>query len=159
MASQVLPPETSTQTSHGLSIRVGGVTIGGINGWSPKITRSIAELYEFGTVTGPYEASNGAPYEKVPNNVSGMTVDVQRYDLWTARMEQVFGTGDINMLSNQRAPFDVREVWLSPESQSYARTYRGCWFSNVGRNLSTTAERIVQVSATLEYTKVELGNV
>lgn len=155
MATQVLPPETSTQTSHGLSIRVGGVTIGAINGWNPAITRGIAELYEFGTVTGLYEASNGAPYEKVPNNVSGMTVQIQRYDLWTARMEQVFGTGDITMLSNQRAPFEVREVWVQPSNAQYAKNYRGCWFSNVGRNLSTTAERVVQVSATLEYTKVE----
>jgi hypothetical protein len=149
-------PETVTQLSHALVIKASGVAIGCINEWAPKQTRTITELYEFGQITGPYSQLPGEPYEKVPGNISGMTMDVQRYDIYTRQMELAFGTPDLTMLSNQSVAFEVREQWLSPGgTDNYAMLYRGCWFSDVGRTLSSTGDRLVNVRATLHYTRKE----
>ncbi len=145
--------------THAVEIKANGRTVGAINEWSPKMTRGIQELQELGVVTGAYSKKSGEPFEKVPNNVGGMTVDVRRYDLYLTDMEEAFGTVDVTMLSNQDDPFDVRESWTSPNNaRNYARLFQGCWFSNLGRTLSATSDRTVNVNATIEYTRVDRLN-
>lgn len=152
----VAPPNTTTQLSHAVTIRAGGQTIGAINGWNPRKGRDITAVYELGVVTGQYAKKSGDPFEKVPGNATGMTVEVRRYDIYTVQMETVFGTVDLAMLTNQDDPFDVRSSWLTPSNvNNYFDLYRGCWFSNIGREISSTGDRIVQASATLEYTTVD----
>jgi hypothetical protein len=140
-------------------IRVNGVVIGAINEWNPRINRTITEVYEFGQVNVQFVTGNGEPFEKVPGNVSGMQVDVRRYDIYTEQMEQAFAVGvDLTMLSNQNVAFDVRETWTTPNNvNNYHNEYRGCWFSDIGRTISTTGDRIVNVNATLQYTRRERG--
>lgn len=150
----VAPPNTVAQLSHAVTMRVNGITIGAINEWNPRMNKTVTELYEFGPgTTGPYASDHGEPFEKVPGNVSGMQVEVRRYDIYTQQMEQAFGTPDITMLSSQKTAFEVREAWnVIAGVQSYANVYRGCWFSDLGRTLTATGDRTVNVSATLQYT-------
>jgi len=150
------PPNTIVQLSHALTI-IGpnNAPIGAIIQWNVGQDRGIAELYEFGQVTRP-GLGNGDPFEKTPNNITGMTISVNRYDLYTSKMERAFGTPDITMLSRQNDPLELREQWVSPNNQTnYYVLYRGVWFSNVGRQLSTTGDRQVIVNATLHYTSRE----
>ena len=167
----VAPPNTVVQLSHAVTLTVGGKTIGAISQWSPKETRAITELYELNASdqrtaggAGPgsptvYSQLSGEPFEKVPGNVSGMQIDVQRYDVYTMQMEQAFTTGvggtfGLDMLSKQQNAFEVRETWTTPNNErNYFTLYRGCWFSNIGRTIQATSDRIVNVNATLEYTR------
>lgn len=149
----VNPPQTLVRTSHSLTIRANGQTIGLINGWNPTISRTITPIYEIRTRT------SGDPIEKVPGNVTGQTIAVQRYDLYIQRMESAFGTPDLMMLSTQDLPFTVVERWQFPESAGGGIEivrYDGCWFSNIGKNYRSDGDRIVNVNATLEYVKREL---
>lgn len=162
MASITTPPNSRTQTSHAVTIHSSrnGQMIGAINEWNPTQSLGVTAVYEFGQVTGPYGSVFGAPYEKVPGNITGQTVGVRRYDIYTAQMESAFGTADLTMLSNDPGVanggtglMDIRERWVTPGStNNYDDIYMGCWFSQLGRTLSATGERIINVNATLEYT-------
>lgn len=135
--------------------------VGAINEWNPEQSLAVTAVYEFGQVTGPYGHEFGAPYEKVPGNIGGQTIAVRRYDIFSAQMEQAFGTTDLTMLSSDpgtanggTGQLDVRERWTTPgNANNYDDVYLGCWFSRIGRTLSTTNDRIVNVNATLEYTR------
>jgi len=154
----IAPPTTIAQLSHAITIQVNDRIVGAINQWNPAQNRTITELYEFGQVTGPYASGNGEPFEKVPGNVSGMQIAIQRYDIYLEQMEQAFGTPDLTMLSNQNDAFDVRETWRSPNNvNNYYNEYRGCWFSDLGRTIQSTGDRIVNVNATLQYTHRDRG--
>ena len=152
-------PQTLTATNHGLLIRVAGTgeTIGAIHAWSPSMTRTITEVFQFGDAgvgtgisrsTGP-----GEPYEKIPGNVSGMAVRVDRYDLYTKPMEEAFGTANLTMLSSQSDPFVVSEFIYKPDGTNEVFWYQGCWFSSMGRTHSANDDRIVKVNAELQYTR------
>lgn len=160
MAGAITPPNTVTQLSHAVTINVNGTTVGAISEWNPKQTRTITEVYELADgSTGGFAPGVGVPYEKVPGNVSGMEIDVRRYDLYALQMEKAFtnnpgaGNADITMLSAQLQSFEVRELWTKPDNTTYFYRYVGCWFSNVGRTISATADRIINVNATLHYTR------
>lgn len=162
----VAPPNTFAQLSHAVTIRIAGATVGAINEWNPRMNQTVTELYELGVVTpggGPggttqqYSKLSGEPFEKVPGNVSGMQVDVRRYDVYTLQMENAFGTPSLHMLSNQRNAFYVIESWLSPNNVSnYYNWYQGCWFSDLGRTVSSTGDRIINVNATMQYTRRDI---
>lgn len=139
------PPETNVRTSHSVSIKVNGKTIGLINGWNPSMSRQISPIYELDA------ESSGLVLENVPGNVQGLTVSIQRYDIWPTRMEEAFGTTNLDMLAGQRSPFTVQESWKSPDGKMEVWEYTGCWFSQIGRNIRSDDTRIVNVSATLSY--------
>lgn len=144
-------PETLVRSSHALTIVSNGITIGLINQWSPKQSRQITPVYEINFET------SGLPYENIPGNVQNLTLDIQRYDLWTNRMEQAFGTVDLTMLSNQKSPFQVEEYWTAPSGQTEVWRYLGCWFNNVGRTFSSNDTRVVNVNASMTYVYRELA--
>lgn len=162
----VPPPNTGTQTSHAVTIHANNSIIGAINEWNAEQSLAINPVFEFGNVTGPYGSEFGAPYEKVPGNIGGMTIRVRRYDIYALQMERAFGTLDLEMLSKDPGDanggtgqiLNIRERWTLPASSSatsYDNVYSGCWFSQLGRTLSTTGDRIVNVNATIEYTRKE----
>ena len=164
--SPLAPPNTVTQTSHAVTIHANNTIIGAINQWSPEQSLAVNGVWQFGSVAGPYGDEFGAPYEKVPGNISGQTITVQRYDIYTQQMEQAFGDFDLQMLSADPGNpnggtghvLTIREFWLMPESasvSSYNVLYHGCWFSRIGRTLSATDDRIVNVNASIEYTRKE----
>jgi len=139
------PPETLVRTSHSVSIRVGNVTVGLINGWNPQQNRQISPIYELNSDT------SGLPLENVPGNVQNLTIAITRYDIWPKRMEQAFGTVDLTMLSNQQRPFTVQEIWKSPSGATEIWQYEGCWFQNIGRALRSDDQRLVIANASLMY--------
>lgn len=161
-------PITKVRTSHALTIKANGKTVGLINGWNPKMGRTASHVFEVGT------DNSGNPVEIVPGNISGLSVDVSRFDAYLKRMEEAFGTPDLVMLTRQNQPFDVIESWAmpadisftvgvgssaqkpqqsSPFSDSERFIYSGCWFTSIGRTLRSDDNRIVNVSATLMFTK------
>ena len=90
----------------------------------------------------------------MPGNITGLTLTVQRYDIYKQRMEEAFGTPDLVMLTRQNQPFDVIESWQMPGLTGKERfLYSGCWFTSLGRNLSSNDARVVNANATLMYTK------
>lgn len=155
--TNLTPPNTRTQTSHPLVILANGQPIGAINSWQPEQTMDVNPVHELGSFTGPFGGVFGQPYEMVPGNITGMTIRVDRYDLYSAQMERAFGTADLEMLSNDPGDpnvtglFTLRERWISPQAR-YAIQYEGCWFTNIGRTISSTDNRIINVNASLVYT-------
>ena len=141
------PPATRVRTSHAVSIRVRGVTVGLIQSWGPNQTRTITPVYEVNL------AGDGSPVEKVPGTLSGLSIQVSRYDLYTKKMESAFGSSDYGMLSSQHQPFSALELWRHPDGTTEGWLYSGCWFSTLGRTLSATDARVVLVNATLEFTR------
>ena len=152
-------PNTLVRTSHALTIKVGGTTVGLINGWNPTQGRTITPIFEVG------EDDSGNPVESVPGNVTGLTIAISRFDIYKIRMEEAFGTPDLVMLTRQSQPFEVMEIWEIPEfiNLNQARIasggdkerfiYQKCWFSSLGRTIRSDDNRVVNVNATLVYTK------
>jgi len=141
-------PQTTVRTSHALTIKANGITVGLINGWNPTQSRTVTPIFEVDIDT------SGAPVEYMPGNVTGLTITVQRYDTYISRMEQAFGTPDLFMLSRQSQPFSVLEAWSNPDptQQKERFMYAGCWFTSLGRTLRSDGDRLVNVNATLVYT-------
>jgi len=141
-------PNTTVRTSHAVAIRSGGVTIGQIQTFNPSQTRTVTSTYELNPAT------SGEIYENVPGNIAGTTINVTRFDLFNKKMEQAWGVGfDITMLSDQNNPLSIQEKWTNPDSSTELWVYSGCWFSSLGRTISATGDRIINVSATLTYQK------
>lgn len=130
-----------------MTIRANGITVGKLQTWNIAQTRGITHIYEIDSRT------SGEPVEAVPGNVGGLTISVSRYDLYTRRMEQAFGTPDFEMLSDQNNPFECREVWRFPNNATESRKYEQCWFNNIGRNYSATDNRVVMVSAGITFVR------
>lgn len=144
------PPHTLVRTAHALTIKAAGKVVGLINGWNPSQGRTITPIFEVG------EDDSGNPQECMPGNITGLTVGINRYDIYTQRMEEAFGTPDLVMLTRQSEPFDVMEKWIvfTPSGPSEERfIYSGCWFNSLGRNIRSDDQRIVNVNASLTYTK------
>ena len=141
-------PDTLIRTSHAVTIKAQGVTVGLINGWNANQSRTVTPIYQVG------EDNSGNPEEIMPGNVTGLSITINRYDIYPTRMEVAFGTPDLVMLTRQNQPFDVLEIWKFPGNIGQERfIYTGCWFNSLGRNISSNDARIVNVNASLMYTK------
>ena len=141
-------PNTSIRTDHAISIRVGGKTIGQIQDWNPQQNRTVTPAYELNSAT------SGDVTENIPGNITGLTITVNRYDLYNAKMEEVWGPNfNISMLTDQTNPFQVQEKWLVPNGSPEVWIYTGCWFTAIGRNHSANGDRITKVNASLAYVK------
>lgn len=156
-------PITRVRTSHALTIKANGITVGLINGWNPTQGRTVTPIFEVGI------DDSGNPVENMPGNMTGLQITISRFDAYISKMEQAFNTPDLTMLTRQNQPFDVMEVWKlpiesaltigqeasvsSPFVNEERFLYNGCWFSNLGRTLRSDDNRIVNVNATLFYTK------
>ena len=140
-------PFTNTATSHAIAIRVDQETIGMIQSWAPSQSRAVQAVYEINSVT------QGDVAENIPGVASGLTIQVSRYDLFSTRMEQAWGEGfDLReMICNQANPLRIQEKWVRPDGSYSVYIYSGCWFANMGRQMSVQGDRIINVSATLQY--------
>ena len=142
-------PNTTVATSHAIAIRVDGLVVGMIQSWAPSQSRTITPVYQL------KPEFSGEIVENVPGNVAGTTIQVSRYDLFSTRMEQAWGKGfDIGeMLSNQNNPLEIQERWTQYSGVVQQYIYSGCWFSSLGRNYAVQGDRIINVSATINYVK------
>jgi len=140
-------PITRAVTQHVISIRVNGTTIGYIQSWGLTHSRTLTPVYELNSAT------SGRRIEIVPGNVEGDSISVDRYDIYRKLMWKAFGfEADIVHLADHLRPFDVKEIWKTPEGETYGTLYTGCWFHDTGRSFESTGDRLVKVSATIEVT-------
>lgn len=141
-------PVTSTRTDHAITIRVDGVTIGHIQDWTPQQNRTVTPVYELNSAT------SGEVVENVPGNIGGLTIGVNRYDLFNKKMEEVWGANfNIQMLTDQTNPIQIQEKWNNPSGTTQVWVYTGCWFTSLGRTHSANGDRISKVNASLMYVK------
>lgn len=54
------------------------------------------------------------PVDLVPQRVDTREIRIARYDTYPEIMEEVFGTSELIVLSDQYRPFTCREVWRGP---------------------------------------------
>lgn len=142
-------PNTTIRSSHAVSLRAAGTTVGQIQTWAPNQSRTVTPAYELRAET------SGEVIENVPGNITGLTIQVSRYDLFASKMEQVWGTAQaLWMLTQQNNKIEVEEKWSNPDGTSEKYIYFDCWFSQLGRNLQAQGDRIVMVNATLNYARV-----
>ena len=153
-------PITRTRTDHAMIIKVDGVSIGHIQDWTPQQSRTVTPVYQFSTDSA--EGSSGTVVENVPGNIGGLTIGVNRYDLYTKKMEEVWGNGfSITMLTDQERAITIREVWKKIDengnttSESWA--YEGVWFTSLGRTHSANGDRITKVNASFMYARKNRG--
>jgi hypothetical protein len=147
-------PVTSVRASHSVQIRSGGTTIGLIQSWAPNQARPTTAVYELNSDTA------GNIYERVPMNITGTTINVNRVDLYNLRMEEAWGKNFqlIQMLTDQKFPLEIRELWKNPQDgSSLINVYYGCWFTSLGRNLPADGDKVVRVNAAIDYTYVQEG--
>jgi hypothetical protein len=142
------PPNTLIKSSHGLQIKVSGETIGAIMSWRPAdYAREMRHIFEINPL------SSGHPIDTVPGNLSGFTIDVERYDIWHEPFEKVFG-GDVTLfeaLGNQINPFEVYQYLWHPDGFKELTVYRGCWFNRIGREYRADGERTVMARAGITF--------
>lgn len=145
------PPQTSIATSHGIQIVAKGIVVGAIVRWSPAAyTRGMTHVFELNYLT------SGHPIDVVPGNLGGFKIAVDRYDLWTKKMEEAFFDMTIEeALGMQDRPFEVNQFLLKPDGTKELVVYRGCWFDSIGRTYDATGDRIIKVSASLTFLKRE----
>lgn len=100
-------PFTEIRTSHAVSIRANNKTIGRITQWSPSQARDVKLKFEI-NATG-----TGAPLEGVPGVATSQTIQIARYDLYTSKMEEIWGFPQpLYMLTDQHNPIDIEEKWV-----------------------------------------------
>lgn len=151
-------PFTNTLTNHGLVIQSGGQAIGAITNWSPDQGRGVTPVFEFGQITtgagDDIQADPGEPYEIVPGNITNTTLRINRYDIYTLRFEQVFGTTNLEMLTKQSSAIKFQEYWSTPNAGfNFTYSYYGAWFNSLGRQHDSNGNRIVMANATAMYTR------
>lgn len=151
-------PNTVTVTNHGLLIQAFGEAIGAVTRWAPRQSQTLTPVYEFGQLTtgggDDVPAKRGEPYEIVPGNVTGTTLDINRYDIYTKRFEDAFRTLDLTMLSSQASSIKFIEFVASPDGTlSFTDVYYGVWFQTLGKEHSADGNRIVMASATAMFAR------
>ncbi len=153
-------PYTATRSDHAMTIQCEGTVIGHIQEWTPQQSLTVTPVYQIGpTKEG---IPSGSVVENCPGNISGLTIGINRYDLYLDRMETIWGPGFyIEMLTDQFKPFTVTEKWLSITNVAEGTTstekwqYTGCWFTSLGRTHSAQGDRITKVNASIMYAKKE----
>lgn len=152
-------PSTRTRTDHAMAIRVGANIIGHIQDWTPQQSRTVTPVYQLDPT------NTGEVAENVPGNIGGLTIGVNRYDLFLRRMEEVWGVGTpsqaLVMLTDQKFRIEVIETWntvtdaASGATESESWKYTGVWFTSLGRTHSANGDRITKVNAAFAYEKKE----
>jgi hypothetical protein len=143
-------PNTRTRLDHALTIRVGtGRVVGAIKTFAPSQGRTVDDEFEVNS------AASGMPVDLVPQTVNKREFRIERYDLYTKIMEEVFGTKEIVVLTDQFRPFSLREIWRGPAGvltgQQRIYEYTGCWFTDIGRVMDASGDRVVAADATVTW--------
>lgn len=111
----VAVPNTRARLSHALTIRARGRTIGAVHQWAPAQGRDIDTEYEV------EPNSVGLPVDVIPQVMGRREIRIARYDTYPEIMEEVFGTSELEVLTDQYRPFTLREVWRGPARGAVAQ--------------------------------------
>jgi len=145
-------PDTTVRSSHAITVRSNGITIGLIQSWNPTQNRTVTPVYQ---LRADSQEGTGNVYEQVAGNIGGLTITVNRFDLYNKLMEDAWGPNfTMQMLTDQSTGLEVRERWANPDGSSLNVIYKHCWFTSLGRTMSATDARIVNVNASLSYTSM-----
>ena len=142
------PYAPTTQTYHGFSIQVGGVTIGRLTEWTPQVLdRDVTLLYELNAKTW------GQPVDAVPGKATTFTVGFGRAEVWGEEIEKAFGEADVyTLLVNQNTPFAIDEVYLKGLQLYRQYRYLGCWFNSKTWDAFTSdGEGVIRISGELTF--------
>ena len=143
------PPKTLSKTSHGLQIKVRGITIGAIETFIPgPVSRGVGYVYELNPL------SSGHPIDRVPGNLGNFELKISRVDIWTEPFEKAFGgsMSYVDALGRQKEPFEVYEYFWHPDGYKEVWVYRGCWLTSAGRAYkASSGDRVVMVDGGLAY--------
>lgn len=97
----------------------------------------------------------GKPRDLVPGAMTEQSFQLDRWDLYSDIMEEVFTGFEMEMLCHQRFGFRLREEWKSPysllNSGGSLYEYRPCFFESLGRSLDASGDRTVSVSARIVW--------
>lgn len=163
MTAVIDVPQTKVVSNHGLLLYFtpwngSPILVAGIFQWDDNQSRQITPMWDFGnSIRGEndVQAISGEPFEAMPGNTSNTTVTINRYDVYTKRFEQAFGTRDLDMLTKQKAPLRAEAFIHQPDNTLlFTRTYYGVWFQTKGTRHDAKGDRIVQVNATAFFTRL-----
>lgn len=138
----------TTQSYHGFSISVNGVTIGRFTEWTPQaLDRDVTLLYELNAKTW------GQPVDAVPGKANTFTVGFGRAEVWGEEIEKAFGEADVyTLLVNQNAPFAIDEVYYKGFELYRQYRYLGCWFNSKSFDAFTAdGEGIIRISGEFTF--------
>lgn len=155
-------PKTTTITNHGMLISVAGGAVGCITNFSDSQSKTLTPVFEFGSLTtgagDDIPADPGEPFEIIPGNIGSTELNIRRYDIYTKRFEQSFGTNDLTMLTRQNSGIRFNQYIASPEGDlDFTYIYYGAHFSRLGREHDSASNRIVMANASATYTRKRLA--
>lgn len=142
------PYAPTTQTYHGFSIQVDGVTIGRFTDWTPvALDRDITAVYELNAKTW------GQPVDQIPGKANTFTVAYGRAEVWGEELERAFGSADVyTLLINQNSPFVIDEVYARGLSIYRQYRYLGCWFSSKSVDaFSSEGDGVIKISGDITF--------
>lgn len=121
------PYAPTTQSYHGFSIQVDGITIGRITSFTPiQMSRPATLVRELNAQT------YGQPVDIVPGVEENFTLAFGRAEVWGEEIEVAFGaaTDPYTLLINQNRPFTIDEVYTRGTTIYRQFRYLGCWFTS-----------------------------
>ena len=155
MAS-VLVPETLTATDHGLEVYSSGSLVGGIAQWNWSQNARNTRARAFGplrTAPGGTPALRGEPYENVPGNLQGVSIQFSRMELWSDQFGDAWGPqsgipeGVLQLLNRSMI---LKSQIATPESgKSWRYVFYGCRFDTISQNHDPNGDRMVKLSGTI----------
>lgn len=142
---RVGPHNTVTRTSHSVTIRSGGRTIGAINSFEVSRSKDIKENFYISPLP------SGQPQEIIPLNTKDRKIKISRYELYRRPFEDRFGDFDLIKLSNQRNRFSIMEKLVDPTNRSKVIGYSDCYFISLGYKYASDGDMVVMVDAEIVF--------
>jgi len=110
----------------------------------------------------------GLPVELIPQKLDTRTMRLQRFDLYTSRLEHVFGQpGELLLLTQQLGPINMRMTWRTPSASPIferfalnkgAKTaiyeFKNCYLTSISRTVSIE-QATVSASADLVWQTIQ----
>lgn len=138
--------------ADGITPTEGDVEIGICTTINPSERRDIYENFVIGN--DPPDV----PFELVPGVVRGKTIACSAISLYSKNILEAFGTGTLDSLVDQRAPFVVREEIKDPTGTTAlkVRLYTGCYIQEYAstRDMAGGDIRVLE-TATIAYKQVK----
>lgn len=143
-------PTTRVRTSHAYKLQTAkGQVIGACNRAAVTQARQVDEEMEI----EPNAVGEWA--DLVPQRVTEQSFTLARWDLYATVFERIFGTRELEMLTDQTRGFKIREIWQAPSTilnaQRSQYEYLNCWFERIGREVAADDDRVVRVNAQLKW--------
>ncbi len=142
------PFAPTTQTYHGFSIQVGGISIGRITEWQPQqLDRDFTHISELNARTW------GQPVDGVPGGAKNFTLSFARAEVWGEECEKAFGEVDVyTLLTNQNTPFAIDEVYTKGLQLYRQYRYLGCWWTSKNVDQFTAdGDGVIRISGEMSF--------